>query len=88
VDVLIHKVTDFIAAAENGDLQAFKAVQKLEVLYCSEASTFQYSLDSAEIIAIVYKSRSIQMKDVVFSSCQNLKLIDVTKAHIQHYDVI
>ncbi|XP_028396256.1 inositol-tetrakisphosphate 1-kinase-like [Dendronephthya gigantea] len=30
VDVLIHKVTDFIAAAENGDLQAFKAVQKIE----------------------------------------------------------
>ena len=34
VDVLIHKVTDFIAAAENGDLQAFKAVQKIEVGYC------------------------------------------------------
>jgi hypothetical protein len=32
VDVLIHKVTDFIAAAENGDLQAFKAVQKIEVV--------------------------------------------------------
>lgn len=32
VDILIHKVTDFIAAADNGDLQAFKAVQKIEVV--------------------------------------------------------
>lgn len=30
VDVIIHKVTDFIAAAEDGDLQAFKAIQKIE----------------------------------------------------------
>lgn len=31
VDVIIHKVTDFIAAANGGDLQAFKAIQKIEV---------------------------------------------------------